>query len=266
MTALPPGAVTRIFSSLEYVQLEAQKIIETLEKDEEENGNQFLGVNYRFEFGGGTGILRMIPGCPHEYTTMGLLQKVTLQLINMGLSEQYRWGGKTRYESPLRQKEGDQVFSPSARWPSSTSLPWPTMVIETGVSDSLPRLRQDAKWWFGASDGEVCIVIILSIKKTAVHFEQWQLAPPNAPRPLTRAYIDGLRQNPSNVPPLLQQPSNMQQPYSCAEVDLTKTSVAGAPVTIPYCALFDVPVRPPDMQDVVLNVQDFRFITGVNFS
>jgi hypothetical protein len=158
------------------------------------------------------------------------------------------------------------VFSPFARWPSSTSLKWPTVVIETGVSESLPRLRQDARWWFGASDGEVRMVIIISVKKTAVHFEKWQLAPPNAPQPLTRAYIDSLRRNPVNVPPLVQQPVNMQQPYSCAEVDVTETTVDGAPLTIPYCALFDVPVRPPNMQDVVLNAEDFRFITRVNFS
>ncbi|KAJ6152672.1 hypothetical protein N7497_006991 [Penicillium chrysogenum] len=39
---LPSCVVTRIFSRLKHVQLEAEKIAETLEKDEEENGNQFL--------------------------------------------------------------------------------------------------------------------------------------------------------------------------------------------------------------------------------
>jgi hypothetical protein len=110
MIALPPGVVTRIFSRLKYVQLEAEKIAETLEKDEEENGNQFLvllkispriserlfedhdclkGVNYRFEFEGGIGILRVIPGYRHEYTTSGLWQEVSMQLVSMGLDEQY---------------------------------------------------------------------------------------------------------------------------------------------------------------------------------
>ena len=138
------------------------------------------------------------------------------------------------------------------------------MVFERGVSESLPRLYQDARWWFGASNGEVRIVILISIKKTAVYFEQWQLAPPNAPRPLTRAYINSLYRHP--MPPLLQQPPNMQQPYSCAEADMTKTTLDGASMRIPYCALFDVPVRPANMQDVVLDAQDFRFITAVNFS
>ncbi|KAJ9492759.1 hypothetical protein VN97_g450 [Penicillium thymicola] len=265
MTALPSGVVTSIFSRLEYVQLEAEKILETLEKDEEENGNQFLvlfklspyiseqlfedhgclkGVNYRFEFEGkgsegGIGLLRVIPGYRHEYTTMRLLRKVSLQLNSMGLNEQYCWGGATRYKSLLRDKEGDQVFSPSKCWPSSTSLQWPTVVVETGVSGAC---QDYVKMLDGGSE------------------------------PLMeKAYIDRLRRDPSNVSallqqPPLQQPSNMQQPYSCAEVDVTETTVDGAPMTIPYCALFDVPIRPPNMQDVVLDAQDFRFIIAVNFS
>ncbi|CRL25615.1 unnamed protein product [Penicillium camemberti] len=91
----------------------------------------------------------------------------------MGLNEQYRWGGAKRYKSPLRNKEGER-----------------------------PSVQPLCTWWFGASGGEVRMVIIISIKKTAVHFEQLQLAPPNAPRPLTRAYIDSLRRSPGNVPPV----------------------------------------------------------------
>lgn len=44
-------------------------------------------MNYRFEFEGGTGLLHVIPGYRHEYTTTELLQKVNLQLDSMGLSE-----------------------------------------------------------------------------------------------------------------------------------------------------------------------------------
>ena len=42
VTALPSGVVTHIFSRLEYFQLEAEKIAETLEKDEEESGTSSL--------------------------------------------------------------------------------------------------------------------------------------------------------------------------------------------------------------------------------
>jgi hypothetical protein len=80
------------------------------------------------------------------------------------------------------------------------------MVIETGVSESFPRLREDAKWWLAASSGDVRIALVVSIKKAKVEFEKWQLAPPNAPRPLTRQYIDILRLR-NQKPPLFQQPA-----------------------------------------------------------
>lgn len=84
------SVVTRIFSRLKHVQLEAEKIAETVEKDEEENGNQFLVL------------LKISP-------------RISERLYSIGLNKRYRWGGATRYESLLRDKEGDQVFSPSTR-------------------------------------------------------------------------------------------------------------------------------------------------------
>ncbi|CAG8343840.1 unnamed protein product [Penicillium nalgiovense] len=287
ITALPTDAVVRVFENLEHVKLEAETIVQKFEQDAEYSGNQFLvllklhpqaaerlfsdhrcleGVDYRFEFEDDTGVLRLVPGYKHEYTTSGLLQKINLQLDRMGLNEHYRWGGATRYKSTARGKEGDQVFSPAQRWPSSNGLSWPTVVIETGVSESRPKLVEDARWWFGSSDGQVRIVILISITNHAVHIERWQLAPPSAPNPLTRSYIDTLRNDPINVPPSAPQSLNVQQPYSCAEIDISANNVVGAPFIIPFCALFDVPSCPPNMQDVILDASTLSFITALNFS
>ncbi|KAJ6189758.1 hypothetical protein N7519_004666 [Penicillium mononematosum] len=250
ITALPTDAVVRVLKSLEHVKLEAETIVQKFEQDAEYSGNQFLvllklhpqmaerlfndhhcleGIDYRFEFEDDTGVLRLVPGYQHEYTTNGLFQKINRQLDCMGLDECYRWGGATRYRSTGRGKEGDQVFSPAQRWPSGNGLSWPTVVIETGFSESRPKLVQDARWWFGSSNGQVQIVILISITKHAVHIERWQLAPPDAPNPLTRSYINALRNDPINVPPSTPQSLNVQQPYSCAEIDVTANNVVGAP-------------------------------------
>jgi hypothetical protein len=287
MTALPTDAVIRVFENVQHVKLEAETIVQKFEQDVEYSGNQFLvllklrpqmaerlfndhhyleGIDYRFEFEGDTGVLRLVPGYKHEYTTSGLLQKINLQLDRMGLNEHYRWGGATRYKSTARGKEGDQVFSPAQRWPSSNGLSWPTVVIETGVSESRPKLVQDARWWFGSSNGQVRIVILISATKHAVHIERWQLAPPGAPNPLTRSYINTLRNDPINVPPFTLQSLHVQQPYSCAEIDITASNVVGAPLIIPFCALFDVPSHPRNMHDVTLDANTLRFITALNFS
>jgi hypothetical protein len=69
------------------------------------------------------------------------------------------------------------------------------------------RLREDAKRWFVDSQGQVRIIIVISIKPAEVTFEKWQLAPNNTPRPLTRVYLDALRAQSPNIPPLIPQPT-----------------------------------------------------------
>lgn len=99
---------------------------------------------------------------------------------------------------------GDEAFLPSSRCPNRVrSGSWPTFVIEVGVSESISRLREDARRWFVISEeGLVRIIIIISIKSTNITFDKWQLAPSNAPRPLTRAYLSPFRAKTSHVPPL----------------------------------------------------------------
>jgi hypothetical protein len=75
-------------------------------------------------------------------------------------------------------KQADQAFLPPARCP--IWLPrsgWPTLVIKIGVSESLNRLREDAKRWFVDSQGEVRIIMVICTKPAEVTFEKWQLAP-----------------------------------------------------------------------------------------
>lgn len=42
-------------------------------------------------------------------------------------------------------------------------IAWPTFVVEAGVSESLPRLRQDTSWWFANSAGMVGIVLLWAV-------------------------------------------------------------------------------------------------------
>jgi hypothetical protein len=178
-----------------------------------------------------------------------------------------RWAMSTTYKpTASKGKQPDQCFIPPGRCASpGQPVGWPTFVIETGVSESLPRLREDARWWFNNSGGEVRMVLVISIKQTKVEFELWQLAPPNAPCPLTRVYIDSLRQR--HLPPLIQQAAGTQQIYSHHEVDVTSSGVAGAPqvhnapMVLPFQALFN---RPPGLTegDLVLRDQDFKDIVA----
>ncbi|KAJ5926804.1 hypothetical protein N7516_008577 [Penicillium verrucosum] len=54
--------------------------------------------------------------------------------------EELLWVGSKTYKPAVgKSKEGDQTWLPDE------NVGCPTLVVETGVSESLPRLRQDAK-------------------------------------------------------------------------------------------------------------------------
>ncbi|KAJ5931494.1 hypothetical protein N7516_005983, partial [Penicillium verrucosum] len=93
--------------------------------------------------------------------------------------------------------------------------------------------------------GRVRIFIIISVKPTSLTFDkrvrQKQLAPSNTPRPLTRAYLRPLRTQTSSVlpPPLTIQLITTQQPYSTQEVYVEPNRINGAPLVIPFVAIYD---------------------------
>lgn len=69
------------------------------------------------------------------------------------------------------------------------------------------------------------MVLLVGIKSHRVDLELGQLAPPSAPRPLTKAYIDGICAQQPNIPPLSQQVAVFQQPYCAHEVIVTQAGL-----------------------------------------
>ena len=173
---------------------------------------------------------------------------------------QMAWGNTTTHPGThsRNSKQPDQCFSPGPRQPTGGQLSWPTLVIETGVTESLPKLEEDVQWWFQNSNGDVQIVLVLSINKSqrTALLQKWQLAPVNTPQPMTRAVLNRLRrQVPPPMPPLLQQMPRSQQPYIRQEIQMTQTTMTGGPLVLPFEALF---CRPPQgtETDITLNQQE----------
>ncbi|CAG8016442.1 unnamed protein product [Penicillium nalgiovense] len=286
MSKLPDGYVVHHFSGFELLCTCAKILDETLQSKSE---NQWLvvlglsqtvirkldedhscleGVEYRFAWEGENGLIKIIPSFEHDSVTDGFTRVLDLSLIEMGLvsTTSRKWVATTTYKPTANKgKQADQGFIPPSRRPSAPGLPpgWPTLTIETGLSESLSQLRQDALWWLSNSSGEVRIVLVISIskRKDRVFTEIWQLAPPNSPRPLTRAYIQTLCQQSPNIPPLVQQQAVSQQAYCAHEIEISANGVTGAPLTLPFIAVYD---RPPAQGegDIVLTGQDFLDITS----
>lgn len=292
MSDLPEDRIVRTFSRLKLLKVEAQKIMESFEQNDD--GNQFIvvlslrqptieklandhhtslgGVTYRFQWEGSTGLIKVVPSGSHELATDRFVDAVKSNLRGMGIrSEESVWVGAKTYTPAMgKGKEGDQAFVPPSRCNNGvTTAGRPTLVIETGVSESLPRLRQDARRWFADSNGEVRIVIIITVRRKRIMIEKWQLAPPDSPRPLTPSDIRSLTSQFPNNPPSTTQPTSLQQAYCAHEVEIDLSLVAGqpsvvtgAPMVLPFYAVYDrLPL--PGESDIVLQGRDFEVMTNL---
>ncbi|CAG8892280.1 unnamed protein product [Penicillium egyptiacum] len=285
MSGLPEGRIVRTFSRMGTLQVEARNILKWFE--DHDDGNQWIvvlglppniierldndphtslgGVTYRFQWEQTTGLIKVVSSHIHEGVTRQFANFVTSKLVGMGIP---LWFGATTYRfSAGKGKQGDDVFVPPSR--CLLTVGWPTLVIETGFSESLPRLRQDAFKWFADSNGEVRFVILVKVRSQTFFYEKWYLAPPNAPRPFTRAYTDMPCSQVPNTPPLITQPVPVQQPYCASEVRVTLSAVAGqpnlvvgAPMVFPFVALYDR-LPAPGENDIFLQQTDFECMSEV---
>ncbi|GIC87096.1 uncharacterized protein Aud_003477 [Aspergillus udagawae] len=287
MTGLPQSYQLRSFSSFstpKKLQLAVKAIYDQLEQNNWQ-GNQWLvirgmsqaaidrlsnrrdcllGIGFRFMWIGTTGIIKVVPSSAHDLTTSAVSQYIDRQCIRMGVPDSdIVWGLTVTTPGTVTTsgKEPDNCLFPPNRLPLGGQLNgWQSLVIETGVSESLEKLRQDAAWWFQNSSGDTRIVILISIKAVTkqIRFEKWQLAPPNL-RP-TRQALDQLRQQPNLMPPLVQQQAHSQTAFCHQEVIVTPNSITGGPLVIPFRAIFDR--QPTGAEgDIVINDQGFRTIT-----
>lgn len=94
----------------------------------------------------------------------------------MGLEDELLPTGSTRIKSNLQSKEPDSSWRPRSLSVGRTKQ-CPALVIETGYSESLSRLRLDGQWWITSSCGGVKVVIILAINPSnpQLVLEKWIL-------------------------------------------------------------------------------------------
>jgi hypothetical protein len=286
LAGLPAGYIVRTYSYMEYLQTEAGGILANLSAGLGKDGNQWLialalnkstieilhdeqepglggGVGYRFQWEGSVGAIKILLTPSHQHVIFSLSFAVNDMLARMGVPLGDRvWGGNTTYRSAdgYTGKQADQVFSPATR----QILGWPTLVVETGVPESYRKLQEDVKWWFQSSSGAVRVVLVVIMKARWMRVEKWQLAPPNAPRPVTKAYLYQMRKQRPHIPPQVTQPAGWQYPYCAQVVRVDKDGVHDAPLALPWEALYDRP-RESIETDVAITAGDFSDIAGVMF-
>jgi hypothetical protein len=186
-------------------------------------------------------IVKLMPSAEHQSAHLTFGMELAAKVIRMGMSyrELYPFGG-TRYLGHTSSKEGDSCYKPSSR---KNKTDWPTIVFESGLSESLQRLRCDASWWLENSKGEVKIVVIISIKPgdKRLEIEKWELALIDEGRRVTRLHP----RTQSLIPTKIQEITIMPN-----------SSVTGAlPLVLEFQKIFLRPAIEPE-DDISFTVED----------
>lgn len=198
-----------------------------------------------------------IPTGLHERAHLPIYDEITMAIYSMGLKSEWSSNGATTYVSPNGDGgEGDSSGAPwkQRRGPNA----WPTLVIESGYSESLQALRNDMRWWFSASNHQVKIVILAKLDTTQrlIILEKYRevQAGQRSGATMTRAA--------SALEPRLDQAIRISQAGN--SIDLTDPSsfvVTRGDLRLEFSLLF-LRQPGPGEHDVVIGMQDLQLIAA----
>ncbi|GIC89078.1 uncharacterized protein Aud_005480 [Aspergillus udagawae] len=261
---LPEDHILVQFTNMKRLQQTAERVHDSLNK--KEDGNQFIlvlgltknarldldseerplnGISYRFMFENTTGILKILT-YGHDVMTSNITRQIDLLCVRMGMdpTSEFASGGTTTRLlcAKSKGKQPDGCLFPKARIQRDREA-WPTLVIEAGVAASLPRLREEARWWLRNSQGEVRIVLVLGIhrpRRTLI-MEKW-------------GQQDRTPINQRQLPPQAEAPL---QAYAAQTIEISSESISGVPLVLPLEELLERP-RQGKETDIVLAEEQLR--------
>jgi hypothetical protein len=218
-----------------------------------DNQRRLIGRNFRIThcIDWDVLIIKVMAGVVHEGFFGTFRSELEYRFGLMGLPVRDFWPvGAGRLRGRSVSKEGDMAWKPAPLRPNKGDFP--TLVIEAGVSESLRKLRADARWWLSNSGGKVNIVLVMVLKEgpREIQIERWESRPSTGP--VTR--------------------SNPPIPTPIQIITIDSNNVTGAPLTLDFHLIFLRPINPnatPAENDIVFTAQDLRnwaniFWRGVN--
>jgi hypothetical protein len=211
------------------------------ELDEIDNRRYEIGKGIRLTYCADIKTLIIkVPTAAHELVSRAFGDIFVIQAAGMRVAsrERMRLGSTTFKGTSSTSKEADESFKPATLRPHE--LDWPTLVLETSISESLSRLRNNARWWLSNSGSRVNIVLIFHINRgtKTILIERWETIPATG-GPVTR----------SNQPPAI--PTRMQA------ITIDQNNVTGTSLTLHFHQIFLRQPNPPE-RDLVFTAQDLR--------
>ena len=219
---------------------------EEFTKIEEIRTRHYKGLRFLYLTNERTLIVKFKVGIVHEIAHRGFARIFYHKICLMGLNDDFIDIGRSMISCPAGGKEADTSFKPMSR---SFAANWPTVVFECGLSESLERLRVDARWWLENSDRQVGTAIVVAVSEEArsIHVEKWELV--DMPNPhVTRA-----------IPDL-----SITDTRKTGESEIVREVVTGAPLKISFKKTM---LRDPNEDlgegDVIFDVEDFEKVAKI---
>ncbi|PWW77931.1 hypothetical protein C7212DRAFT_175711, partial [Tuber magnatum] len=160
----------------------------------------------------------------------------------MGLRRALLSVGRTTCQGTSSKKEANGAFKP--RLARQRVTDWPTIVLESGVSESPQRLKVDARWWLDNSRGDVKIALLFFVSRAAktICIEHWEMQTSENPR-LPRTYPNSMAARPTVQ----------------GSIKIDAHRVTGGTLVLKFEKIF---LRAPDLargeENVTFTIQDLR--------
>jgi len=130
-----------------------------------------------------------VPTGAHEAASQEFGALVIAAVTLMGLNQlERRVLGATKFHAPSGAPRKEPDWSMKTKIVRPNPQDFPTIVLEVGFSETLAKLRCDARLWFSISSNTIQIVILIAIKVAAreIIFEKWTVGAVPANRRTTR--------------------------------------------------------------------------------
>jgi len=200
-----------------------------------------------------------IPTKLHEALHLGLYRRYCNQLARNGTEEDWIDIGSATFRAEQGHPGGDggEGDSTGGPWPEREGAGnWPTLVIESGHSETLPELHKDMQWWFQASNHEVKIVILAKFDDQQHHIllEKWEEEISSPQGAITRSRAAAILQQNGVFNPVKRQSITITREETTNPVSYNVTKGA---LVLGFRLLF---LRDPGPQegDFVLSIQDLQ--------
>ncbi|CAK7204179.1 hypothetical protein SEUCBS139899_006933 [Sporothrix eucalyptigena] len=195
-------------------------------------------------------VIVTIPTGAHEQMHVTLSYDLDRAMTRMGVENEWEWTAAEAYTtSNGSEVEGDATGGPTS--PGGLNE-WPTLVIESGYSQSIQSLRNKAMWWFHQSGHRMKVVLLIkmNIRNSSIHIEKWtERAAARLPGARTTrlsartGQAGGWQAECRQIVDILWTgPAPIRQTPNQARADPALYHVAGGPLTISFADIF---LRPP---------------------